>query len=158
MVCEAFVALDGDGGPVMDGEVEWLRTSSSDGNLSPFTASLGDGGDTAQATKRVEITQSNGIVSMTEQRSENEGADARQGGQDGGIGGFGFGRLDLQKPFFEVKVQVFTLTSNDEDLLENQSEMGGGGLEGSGRDTKRRILESVEDGLGLEPSDAMSFE
>lgn len=101
---ESFVALHGDCSPMMEGQVEGLRASSAYEDLSEFAALLSDGGNPTQATKGIEVSQAYGIVGMAQERSEDEAADAGQGGEDGGIRGFRLARLDLLEPFFKKLV------------------------------------------------------
>ncbi len=47
---------------------------------------FGNGSDTPEAPKSLEIAETNGVVSITKHGSEHESADAGKRGEDGGVG------------------------------------------------------------------------
>lgn len=153
---EVRVAQNGDGGPMMEGVVEGLGASSPHEDLSPLATLLGNGSDTPKATKSMEVTEANGIVRVAEKGGENEGADTRHGGEDGGVGRLaGAGNLNLLEPTFEVLIDVAVLAENESRLAEQQSEVSGDSLEGSGSYVKRRLLKNPKDVIEFDSSDVM---
>jgi len=152
---EVRVAQNGDGGPMMEGVIEGLGASSPHEDLSPLATLLGNGSDTPKATKSMEVTEANGIVRVAEKGGENKGADTRHGGEDGGVGRLaGAGNLKLE-PTFEVLIDVAVLAENESRLAEQQSEVSGDSLEGSGGYVKRRLLKNPKDVIEFDSSDVM---
>ena len=74
------VSEDGNPCPVMQSVVEGHRASSSHEDLgsllATLTAFLGDRSDASEASKGIEISETNGVVCIAEDGSEHEGADA----------------------------------------------------------------------------------
>ena len=77
MEFEAWVSEDGHVRPMMESVVEGLRAGSPHEDPASFTALLGNGSDAPQASEAIEVSQSNGVVSVSE-----------DGGKDGGVGWF----------------------------------------------------------------------
>jgi hypothetical protein len=65
---------------MMESIVEWQRASSSHVNLRFLLAKLAalfcDGSDAAEASKGIEVSETNGVVGIAEHASEHDGADA----------------------------------------------------------------------------------
>ena len=65
---------------MMQSVVEGQRASSSHedlrSQLATLTAFFGDGSDAAEASKGIEISETNGTVGIAEDGSEHKGADA----------------------------------------------------------------------------------
>ena len=99
----------------MESVVEGLRASSPHEHLATFTALLCNRSDTAKVAQGDEVSEANSVVSVCEDRSEDEGSDTWQRSQDGGVGGlFAFGSpMNLPEPSFEVLIGVPTLTPNE---------------------------------------------
>ena len=76
VVLEVRVAQNADGGPMMEGIVEGLGASPPHQDLSPLATLLGDRNDTAEASKGVEVTEANGIVSVAEKGGERPNSDS----------------------------------------------------------------------------------
>lgn len=110
---EVRVALDGNSCPMMQRVVERQRAGPPHDDLSPFTALFGDRGDASQASKSVEISQTNGIMSVAEESSEDDGAHAGQRGEDGGVTRRAGLESDLLEPAFEVLVELAPLSTNE---------------------------------------------
>ena len=79
VVFEVRVCEDGDACPMMESIVEGQRASSSHEDLrsllATLTAFFGDGSYAAEASKGIEISETNGVVGVTEHGSEHDGAD-----------------------------------------------------------------------------------
>ena len=80
------VSQDGDPGPMMESIVEVLRASSPEEDLATLAALFGDGSYPPKTSESLEISETNGVVSIAEHGSEHEGSDAWKRGEDGGIG------------------------------------------------------------------------
>jgi len=80
VLLEVRVCEDGDACPMMESIIEGQRASSSHEDLrsllATLTAFFGDGSYTAEASKGIEISETNGVVGVTEHGSEHDGADA----------------------------------------------------------------------------------
>jgi len=157
MVFEVRVAQNGDSGPMMEGVVEGLRASSAHEDLPALATLFGNWGDPAMASKGAEVSKPNGIVSVAEKGSKNESPDARQGGEDGGIGrmvGIGI-PLNLGEPPLEILIDVAALATNESQLWDQQSEMSDEGLEAAGSELEVLLLKDMKDVIGLDPADVM---
>jgi hypothetical protein len=113
VLSEVGVAPDGDPGPVMQSIVEGLRASSSQEDLTTFTALFCDRSYAPKAPESLEITKTNGFVCIAEHGSENESADSGQRSEDGGVGVRDVGCSLLLEPPFEELVGVAPMTSNE---------------------------------------------
>ena len=119
---------------------------------------FGDGSDTPEAPKSLEIAETNGVVSIAEHGSEHESADAGKRGEDGGVVvRLVCGSL-LLEPLFEELVGVASMLSNEEQLLENQFDMRGRCFGGCRSDAERGLLEDFEDLLGLYSPNMVLFD
>lgn len=126
---------------MMESIVEGQRASSPHedcwSQLSTLAALFGDGSDATEASEGLEIAETNGVMGISEYGSKHEGADARARGEDGGVG-VRFVRCSLLlEPPFEVLVGVAAMFSNEEQLLEEQFDVSGSCLDGSGGDAER---------------------
>ena len=149
------VSEDGYPGPMMESIVEGLRARSPQEDLSMFAALFGDGSYTPEAPEGLEISAPNGVVGIAEHGSEHEGADARERGEDGGVGVGLVGCSLLLEPPFEELVGLASMLSNEEQLLEEEIEVSGSCFDGSWRDPERCFSEYFEDLLSLYSSDMM---
>ncbi len=104
VLLEVVVSEDGYPGPMMESIVEGLRARSPQKDLATFAALFRDGSDTSEAPESLEIAETNGVVSIAENGSEYEGADAGKRGEDGGVGVRLVGCSLLVEPPFEELV------------------------------------------------------
>ena len=92
--------------PMMESVIEGLRACSPHENLPTFAALFRNGSDAAEATECLEVSQSNGVVCVAEERGEDKGSDTGKRGEDGGVGGriaFGISLISFE-PCFEILV------------------------------------------------------
>jgi hypothetical protein len=115
MEFEVGVSEDGHVSPMMESVVEGLRAGSPHEHLTTFPTLLCNGSNTAKVSQGDEVSEPNSVMSVCEDRREDEGTDTGQRSKDGGVGGlFAFGRqLNLPEPSFEVLIGVPTLTPNE---------------------------------------------
>ena len=72
---EVRVSKNGHVGPMMESVVEGLRASSPHENLATFTTLLRNGSDPAKVSEGNEVSEPNGVMSVSENGGEDEGTD-----------------------------------------------------------------------------------